>query len=90
MKLPQQKYIDIILAIIAVIVVIAVGYFIGDKIAGGLGALLMFLGLRKTPQDKIDDAYDNIEEAGDQVEPAKKHDADSALNKFDDYFDDPH
>lgn len=90
MRMPQQKYIDIVLAVVAVIIIIAIVYFVGDMVGGVVGAVLIFLGLRKTPQDKIDEAKENIEKAGDEVGPAKEHDVDSALNKFDDYFDNPH
>lgn len=90
MKFPQQKIIDIAIAIAVILIIIAVVYYIGNTVGGVVGAILVFLGLRKTPQDKIDKAKENIEKAGDEVGPAKKHDADSALNKFDDYFDNEH
>lgn len=87
MKLPSQKVIDIVLAIIFIIFVGIIIYYFGNKVAAVLSGLLMFLGLRKTPQDKIDDANDNIEKAGDEIEKPDGNTPESALDKFDDFFD---
>ena len=87
MKLPSQKIIDIVLAIVFVIIVALILYYFGSKLAAVFSGLLMFLGLRKTPQDKIDDALDNVEKAGDDIEKPSGNTPDSALDKFDDMFD---
>lgn len=86
MKLPSQRIIDLIIAIIIVVIVGAILYYIGQGAAGIVGAILVFLGLRKTPQDKLDDAKENIEKAGDDIEKPTPNTPESALDKYDDFF----
>ena len=68
-----------------VIILLVLGYWLGSEFATVVGAVLVFLGLRKSKKDKLKDAQDNIKKAGEDVE-AKKHNSDSALDFFDDFF----
>ena len=87
MKLPSQRVIDIILAVIFILFIAIVLYYFGSKVAAVFSGLLMFLGLRKSPQDKIDEAKENVEKAGDDIEKPSPNTSNSALDKFDDFFD---
>jgi Na+/H+-translocating membrane pyrophosphatase len=76
----------VIYALIA-FVLILLFYYTGAKIVGVIGGFLVALGIIKTGKQKHDDAKKRIDEAGENIE-AKKHDADSALDFYDDFFDD--
>jgi len=73
--------------IIILIVILAAGFYFGKTLEAGLGALLVFLGIKKSNKTKREEAQKNIDEAGDKYE-GEKHDADSALEFFDDFYDD--
>jgi len=87
MKLPSQKTIDIILALVFILLIVFLINYVGSKVAAVFSGILMFLGLRKSPQDKIDDAKENIQQAGDDIEKPTPNTPESALNKYDDFFD---
>ncbi len=80
----NPKYVKYIIYIVILIVIMLVGFYFGKSIEAGIGALLVFLGIRKSNKDKLKDAQKNIDEAGDV--DAKKHDTDSALDFFDKFF----
>lgn len=65
----------------------AIGFYFGKSIEAGIGALLIFLGLKKSNKEKLKDAKENIDKAGDDIN-AEKHDSDSALNKLDNILSD--
>lgn len=75
------------LYLVVIIVLMVVGYFLGTKIAGIIGIILAALGLRKSNKDKLNEAKERVNKAGEDIE-AKKHDADSALDFYDDFFAD--
>ncbi len=58
-------------------------YFLGTKLLGVAGTILIFLGLKEV--NNYEKAKKRIEKAGEDIE-AKKHDPDSALDFFDDFF----
>lgn len=58
-------------------------YFLGTRIIGVIGTILVFLGLKEAKGYKR--AKKNIDKAGEDIE-AKKHDADSALDFYNDFF----
>ena len=68
-----------------VVILLVLGYWLGSEFATLIGIVLVFLGLRKSNKDKLKDAQDNIKEAGEDIE-AKKHDSNSALDFFNDFF----
>jgi ABC-type protease/lipase transport system fused ATPase/permease subunit len=71
---------------ILVVVVFLVGvYFLGTRITGAIAFILAALGLAKTKKDQVEKAKERINKAGDDVE-AVKHDSDSALKFFDNFF----
>lgn len=75
----------IYLYLIVILILMVLGYFLGTKIAGGIGFILAVFGLGKTK--RLKEAKERINEAGEDIE-ATKHDADSALKFFDDFFSD--
>lgn len=81
----NPKYFKYIIYIVVLIVIMAVGFYFGKSLEAGLGALLIFLGIKKSNKDKLKDAQKNIDEAGEDIE-AEKHDTDSALDFFDKFF----
>jgi hypothetical protein len=73
---------------VIIFVVFIVGlYFLGTRIMAVIGLLLAALGITKKREDKYKEAKNNINKAGENVE-AKKHNANSALDFFDDFFSD--
>ena len=68
-----------------IVILLILGYWLGSEFATVVGAVLIFMGLRRSNKEKLKDAQDNIKKAGEGVE-AKKHDSDSALKFFDDFF----
>jgi len=67
------------------VILLILGYWLGSEFAALIGVVLVFLRLRKSNKDKLKAAQNNIDKAGEDVE-AKKHDANSALKFFDDFF----
>ena len=74
----------IYLYLIVAVIIILIGIFFGTKIAGLLGIVA---GGGAVMQKKKEEALKNVDEAGEKVE-ATKHDSDSALGLFDDFFSD--
>jgi len=73
---------------VLVIIVFLVGlYFLGTRIMAVIGFILATLGFTKSQKKKLKEAKDRIDKAGEDIE-AKKHDADSALDFYDDFFAD--
>ena len=71
-----------------VFVVFIVGlWFLGTRIMAAVGFILAALGFTKSQKKKLKEAKDRIDKAGEDIE-AKKHDADSALDFYDDFFTD--
>jgi len=71
-----------------VFVVFIVGlWFLGARIMAAVGFILATLGFTKSQKKKLKEAKDRIDKAGEDIE-AKKHDADSALDFYDDFFAD--
>lgn len=62
-------------------------YFLGTRIIGVVGTILVALGIGKIKKNGLDEAKKNIDKAGEDIE-AKQYDADSALEFFDDFFSD--
>mgnify|MGYP000919720103 FL=1 len=62
-------------------------YFLGTKVIGVIGMVLVALGLKRA-NNGLDEAKKRIQKAGEGFE-AKKHDPDSALDFFDDFFSRP-
>ena len=60
-------------------------YFLGTRVVGVVGAILVALGLKEANGYKK--AKENIDKAGEDIEN-KKHDAVSALDFYDDFFSD--
>jgi len=81
------KTIKIVLYIIIGVVFALLFYYAGAKIAGIIGAILAALGIIKTNKQRHKEAQIRIDKAGEEYE-AKKHDADSALDMYDDFFSD--
>lgn len=73
----------IYLYIIIAVIIILVAIFFGARIAGLLG---LVVGGGAAVKKKKEKAQKNIEEAGENIE-ADKHDSDSALDMYDDFFD---
>lgn len=73
---------------VLVIIVFLVGlYFLGTRIMAVIGFILAGLGITKSKKDKLKEAKERVNKAGEDIE-AKKHDADSALDFYDDFFTD--
>ncbi|MGM0411278.1 MAG: hypothetical protein ACQEQF_11030 [Bacillota bacterium] len=83
----NPKYIKYILYAVVLIIIMAVGFYFGRGIEAGITSLLIFLGLKKSNKEKLKDAKENINKAGEDIE-ATEHDSDSALNKLDDIVSD--
>ena len=76
----------IVYALIVIFTILGV-YFFGTKGIGVIGIVLEALGLKRG-NNGLDEAKKRIQKAGEGFE-AKKHDPDSALDFFDDFFSRP-
>ena len=74
-------------ALLGVILIIIIGVFIGVKLAGVLGGRALLFGGNKYREKKKEEAFENIHEAGEDIE-ATEHDSDSALDMYDNFFSD--
>ena len=79
--------VETILKLVIIIAVIALAFYIGGTIVSVVTGLFAFLGFSKSPEEKKKEAKENIKKAGDQVDEAKKHTADSARDKLNNIID---
>ena len=77
----KKIYIYILVAVIFLVGV----YFLGTKITGAIAFILAALGLVNKKKGQVEKAKERTNKAGDDVETIQ-HDADSALNFFDNFF----
>ncbi len=73
-------------ALIVILTIFGV-YFLGAKVIGVIGMVLVALGLKRA-NNGLDEAKKRIQKAGEGFE-TKKHNPDSALDFFDDFFSRP-